>query len=65
MYTYDDCILYLNYLDNIGYETMWIRYLWKLNGMTNQWCIQKCKEIIERYNVDDPLIDPNDTLYSY
>ena len=55
MYTYEDCMLYLNYLDRIGYDTMWIRYLWQLEGMTNQWCVDRCKEIIKIYDFKDPM----------
>ena len=43
------CDNLLHYLDLTGYDTMWIRYLWKLEGMTNDWCAKRCVEIINQY----------------
>lgn len=50
MVTYNECIELLDYLDSVGYDTMWIRYLWKLQGMTNEWCLERCCEIINILN---------------
>lgn len=64
--TYEECMSILNYLDRCGYDTRWIRYLWKLQGMTNQWCMDRCEEIINIYQFDTPdILQYDDPYYTY
>lgn len=46
------CFTILSELDSHLIDTSWVRLIWNLTGITNNWLMSRCIELANRYDIE-------------